>query len=87
MKANVFVGKFINQNIHVPKCVRVCAPWKFIDSLLMPSQLTTIVPFGRLLALIQHQSQRALKTFLCHFPNCQNPEIDDQIHIATLQFH
>jgi len=39
------------------------------------------------LALIQHQFQRVLKTFLCQFPNDENPEIGDQIRVATLQFH
>jgi len=50
----------------------------------VPPRLRTTVPFGHLLALIQHQFQ---KVFLCHFPNSQNPEIDDQINVATLQFH
>jgi len=49
--------------------------------------LRTTVPFGHLLALIQYQFQRVLKSFLCHFPNYKNSEIGDQIHIATSQFH
>jgi len=36
------------------------------------------------LALIQHQFQGV---FLCHFPNYENLEIGDQIHIATSQSH
>jgi len=36
--------------------------------------------------MIQHQFQRVSKTFLCHFPNYENPEIGDEIQVATLQF-
>ena len=58
-------------------------PWKFIESPLgmRAPRLRTTVPYGYLLALIQHQFQRV---FLRHFPNYENPEIGDQIHVATL---
>jgi len=89
VKTNVFIGKFIDQNFHFLKRVRARAPWKFIDSPweACPPRLRTTVPNGHLLALIQHQFQGVLKTFLCHVPNYDNPEIGDQIHVATLQFH
>ena len=83
MKVNVFVGKFIDRSFYVLKRVSLRTPWRFIDSPLgcVFLQLRTTVPFGHLLALIQHQFQRV---FLCHFPNYENPEIGDQIHVATL---
>ena len=85
----MFFGKFIDQNFSVLKLVRAHVLWKYIDSPLgeVPSTLRTTDSFGHLLALIQHQIQRVLKTYLCHFPNYENPEIGDQIRVATLQFH
>jgi len=32
LKANVFVGKYFDQILYVVRCVRACAPWKFIDN-------------------------------------------------------